>query len=475
MKFLKIISIFALIASLCQATPSVISYRPLQWDWDKIDVNNVTFDENFGWGAATSAFQVEGDVSANKLVQNNWTKAMQGKYPNQKLIPAHVGRGCNHWHKYKEDVKLIKNLGFTDYRFSIKWSAVMPEKDEFDLDAMNHYVDLVRELIKNGINPYVMLFHHEWPLWFDEIGAFEKEENKEYFVKFATFVFEKLQWLLQPEDFKSIKWMTFNEPVGYCLEGYFQAKYPPYKKNLKLAGIVLRNMLDAHVEIYHKFKEKNPNAQIGFAKALVPIDPYCSYNPVDVLISSSFDHLQNYAILSYFTKGEFTWGFPCYARFTAKNKDAIGALDFLAINYYSNVMLGLKFFKIIQAPVPGRHAWSGHKSIYPEGLYRAVKNVAKHLPDVPLIIGENGIATDDATLRDLYIKQHLYAVHQLIKEGHKINAYHWWSLFDSYSWKNGEFNPYGFYAVGPTYERTSREKEGFENFIHLIKHGSYKT
>ncbi len=477
MKFLKFLILFVVFAIVpIQAKQEtekvpVISNYPLQYNWDKIDVHKVSFPKGFGWGAATSAFQIEGTETANgKHIENNWTEAIQ----EGKAKP--IGVACDHWNRYKEDVELIKEINLTDYRFSISWPKIMTGPDKFDADAMQHYIDLTRESIKKNIDPYIMLFHHTWPEeeWFK--FAFEKEENIKYFVRFATYVFNSLRDELDAKNFKRIKWMTFNEPVGYCLNGYFRGKYPPYKKDLKLAGVVIKNMLDAHVAVYHEFKKIDPDAQIGFAKIIVPIDPYRFYHPIDRLISGLFDYLQNYCIFSYFTTGKFTWGFPVYARFTAENDNAIGALDFISVNYYHNVMLRFQCIKpkVFIETVPGRIVWGENKCIYPEGLYRAVVNVNKYLPNVPIIIGENGIATDNQKWREQYIKQHIWIVSKLIKDGYDVRAYHWWALMDTYSWGKGTFSPYGFYKVDPeTYERTLRKDEGFEDFIHFIKNNSY--
>ena len=239
--------------------PQVISKNPLQWDWSKIDVHQVQFSKQFGWGAATSAYQIEGDQTANgKKIKNSWTES---------ATAPKAGSAAGHWDRFREDVQLIKQAGLTEYRFSIKWSAVEPEPGVFDEDAMQHYVDLVDELNANGITPFVMLFHHAWPTWFGDLGDFQKKENIKHFTRFAEYVFHKLNG-------KVTMWMTFNEPAGYCMEAYFTGKYPPYVKSLTTAGKALKNMLDAHASIYHHFKAINPSCQIGLAKMFVPLDPY---------------------------------------------------------------------------------------------------------------------------------------------------------------------------------------------------------
>lgn len=439
------------------AAPTVVSRQPLQWDWSTIDTSEVQFEPAFGWGAATSAYQIEGDQTAHgKKIKNSWTES---------AIAPKAGIAAGHWDRFREDVQLIKQAGLTEYRFSIKWSAIEPEPGVFDEDAMQHYIDLVDELNANGITPFVMLFHHTWPVWFGNVGDFQKKENIPHFTKFADYVFNKLNGKVK-------MWMTFNEPSGYCLEAYFRGKYPPYAKSLRKAGKALKNMIDAHAAIYHHFKEKDPTSKIGFAQMMVPLDPYPTGNPFKKLVSwigcSYFGPMQNTAVLDYFRTGKFDWGFRLHGRVKGKNKFVKGAIDFVGVNYYSHVMLEGSKHKSL----PDRPTSDNGKGVYPEGLLRSIELCAQHLPGVPMWIGENGICDASDTKRDDYFKKHLWVTWYAKQLGYDIRGYHVWTLMDSFNWNTGFANKYGIYKVDfNTYERTLRD--GAKSLITLAKNGRY--
>jgi beta-glucosidase len=422
------------------------------------------------WGAATSAFQIEGTQTANnKQCNNSWTRhadckggrcAVNPKIKHKKI--EQPGIACNHWNLYKEDVALIKQAGLNSYRFSIEWSKINPQKDIFYADAMQHYIDLVDELIENKIQPIVCLFHHAWPTWFDDMGGFEKKENIKEFVAFARYVFEKLH--------KKVDiWMTFNEPVGYAMEGYFRGHYPPFKKDIRICGEVVANMLNAHVAVYHLFHELDTRAslKIGFPKVFNPLDPYYTWQKFDVMICNLFNRLLHDSALNFFKDGRFVWNYV-YGQVKSVNSDAKGALDFLGVNYYTHTTI-CNFSSIIN-PIDTR---AGSRGIYPEGLYRSIKK-AHELTSVlriPMHIAENGVNDPNDLHKDEFFKQHLYIVQKAMAEGIDIDGYFVWSLMDSFSWKSGQDSKMGLYKVDPTtFTRTLYPNaQPFVNFLKKQK------
>ncbi len=285
MKLLKqsLFSIFLL--SVLSQTNASIWQKEVHWNWQQIALDDATFwpslqfPKNFQWGCATSAMQIEGvQTHSGMFVKNNWTEdpKMDGEFKNNK--------GFDHWNRYKEDVQLIKHACFDSYRFSIAWEKIEPCMGIYDESAMQHYKDLVQELKNNGIEPWVCLFHFTIPVWFQELGGFERKENLIHFIKFCNYVFDNLG---DQVNF----WATYNEPSAYVLEGYFRGTYPPHVSNLSTAGMVMNNMLNAHVEIYKTFKQKNKNVQIGLIKMFHPLDPYTTWNPVEQIASKLGNYL----------------------------------------------------------------------------------------------------------------------------------------------------------------------------------------
>lgn len=433
-----------------------------RWNWSKIDtLDNDTcwqrlagyFPKDFAWGVATSAFQIEGTQTSNGLhCQNSWTI-------NKNLPQPGIATG--HWDRYKEDVQLIKNLGMTHYRFSIEWSKVEPECSVFDEAAMQHYIDLVDELIRQGITPIPCLFHHAWPKWFDDKDHFEKEENIKYFVEFAEYVFKKLHDRVH-------MWMTFNEPAGYAMGAYMDNKYPPNKKlDVITCGCWLKHVLYAHVDVALLFKKINPQVQVGFPKVFNPLDPWNKNNPLDYKITQAMNYLLHDATLNFFKTGHFKWGFGI----KGQRKEAPQTLDYLGVNYYTHTNIGW-FMRKKRNHEPFTGDKKHGRTIYPEGLYRSIKKaneLAKAL-HIPLYIAENGLHDPDDMWKNDFIKKHLVVIKKALEEGIDIRGYFWWTLMDSFSWSKQNDSKMGFYLVDAQLNRHLRS--GLQPFLNFIKNGS---
>ena len=168
------------------------------------------FLNQFAWGTATAAHQVEGNNT-----NNNWYD-WENQFDENNKPRIHngdkSGLAADHWNRYPDDIKLMRNLGVNHYRFSIEWSRIEPENGKFDQKAIQHYRDLCDSLIKNNITPVVTLHHFTHPIWFEDIGAFEKKENIDHFIEFSEFVFNGLKDLVP-------LWCTINEPSVYVSQG----------------------------------------------------------------------------------------------------------------------------------------------------------------------------------------------------------------------------------------------------------------
>ena len=441
----------------------------LRWDWSTIDLfrpdffESLNFPKDFKFGVATSAYQIEGPYFNGTVAPDSWVVWQED--PTHIEDGQKVGTACQHCTYYKEDIQRIKECGFTRYRFSILWSKLEPQQGVFDEAVMHYYEDLVDELLRNGIEPIVMLFHHAWPLWFEEQGGFENAENIGDFVEFAQFVFKRL--------YPKVKvWMTINEPSGYALEGFYRGHYPPGKHNLTLAGIVLQNFLDAHVAVYQTYKKyaaDDPELQIGLAHAVHPLDPYHAWHPLEKAAAYCFDYLMNDVVINYFRTGEFWWGFPRWTLVHSYNEFAQDSLDFIGVNYYSHTTIKM-FYRCNNLLAPAHHkeevVTEKGNVVYPEGLYRAIQRCAKL--NKPLYITENGVADKEDTLKDVFIRKHLYAVSKALQEGYDIRSYDYWTLMDNWEWHNGYNQGFGLYHVDfNTQKRTLRD--GTKPFIKFVQ------
>ena len=357
----------------------------------------------------------------------------------------------------------MNDLGVGYYRFSVEWSKIEPESGIINEEALEHYRDVCIALIDSGLTPVITLHHFSHPIWFEELGAFEKEENIEHYIRFSELVFNKLS------DIVPI-WCTINEPAVYVTQGYFNGVFPPGKKDPLLAGYVMRNLLNAHVQVYQHLKSlpNGANVQIGLVKNITQLDPLRRWHILDWYFSGILNDVFTNSTLNLFSKGEFDFYLPAMANVSYKNYDAINSLDFIGLNYYSRwhvkgqLNLAEPFtFELrpqdIQTDMP--------YAIYPEGFYKAVKTIAKL--NVPIIITENGIADDKDDRRSLFIKRYLYALFKTIEEGYDIRGYFYWSLMDNFEWAEGYMMKFGLYDVDfNTQKRTLRS--GSQSFVDIV-------
>jgi beta-glucosidase len=430
------------------SVPQFLLPREIKWDWSSINTTNIWFPKQFLWGCSDSAFQTEGVETAHgKAIENSWTE-----YEKRKNKLVRVGKSCERWTRFKEDFKLLKSLDMTAYRFSVDWSKIEPQEGVFDEAAMQHYKEVVDELLSLKIKPIITLFHHVCPLWFMQKDGFEKEENIIYFVEFARYVFNNLHHNIE-------MWIIFNEPVAYAFEGYFRGRYPPEKRDFALTGKVILNLLNAHVATTKELKKIDPNVKIGIAHMCHPVDAYTKWNPFEQMVTKTFSHLMNETTIKFFKKGTFTW-IPPWIR--GNNPDAIKSLDFFGINYYTHTTIKqMNLFKMEACARPDEKVIDDCgdseriKVMYPEGLYRSIVKASKL--KIPLYITENGVATEDVDIKEEYIKKHLYVISKAIAEGYDIRGYLFWTLMDCFSWNKGYSNKHGIYAVNfETQERIFR-------------------
>lgn len=430
--------------------PTIIKKDPLSWNWELIDTNQLYFPTGFLWGVATSAHQIEGNCT-----NNDWAVWEQ----NQKNY-VKTGKACDHWNRYQEDILLMKKLGINTYRFSLEWSKIEPQPGHFDQQVLHHYQMICKELIKHGIKPVVTLHHFTNPQWFAQLGGFEKAENIKHFVNYCVKAFSHLN------PYVSL-WITFNSPTSYVARAYHAQMAPPGTKNMQLMQEALKNILEAHVQVYHSFK-KLPGAQknVGICHNIYQVEPK---NFWDSAACSTAYHLFNDNVYQFFKTGIFKASVPFKVNVKHVNKLAIRSLDFIGLNYYSHGQM--VNFDVVRHP---GDITTQNKiyTIYPEGLYRALMEITNELAkplNIPIYITENGIATNNEEHRKLFFERYLYALSYAISLGCPVKGYIVWSLLDNYEW--GAYDTqFGMYAVDfKTCERSKEPRKGAKPFLDAVK------
>lgn len=363
------------------------------------------FPRNFLWGVATSAYQVEGGIE-----NCDWSKFHPAK------------KACDHYRLFKKDIKLMKKLNLTAYRFSIEWSRIEPEEGKFNKKEIDHYKNFLIFLKKQNLKSMVTLWHFTTPLWLVKKGGWENKKIIFYFKRYSEKVVEELK------DFVDF-WITINEPLVYTSNSYLKGSWPPQKKNIFSFLKVVRNFIKAHKEVFLSLKEKDKKIKIGIAKSINFISPFNRKSPLDKF--SSF--LAKYFWTDFFLK-------------KIKNE-----LDFIGLNYYTQNKIKFPFFV---KKGGGRESDIGWE-IYPKGIYFVLKDLKKY--NLPIFITENGIADRKDKFRKEFIKEHLFWIHKALQEGVDVRGYFHWSLMDNLEWALGFSPRFGLIEINyKTLERKIR-------------------
>ncbi len=440
---------------LSQTNPDV------KWQWDSINTSDIHFPSNFAWGTATAAHQVEGNNTNNNWYE--WERSVDDGGISRIHNNDRSGLAADHWNRYPEDIILMKDLGVSHYRFSVEWSRIEPEKGRYDLEALAHYRRMCEALVEADITPVVTLHHFTHPTWFEEMGAFEKEENTDHFVGFSELVFNELRDLVP-------MWCTFNEPSVFVAQGYFNGIFPPGKKDPILAGTVLENMLNAHVRTYHQLKSipGSDGNKIGLVKNIFQFDPYRRWHVLDWAFSKILNDVYTNAPLEFLKTGESSFYMPGMVDNKMSNELAVGTLDFIGLNYYSRMHVKGQLNAVEPFVFDTREqdimTDMGYP-LYAEGFHRALKTISRM--DVPIYVTENGLADDSDSVRPLFIKRYLYALNQALRERIDVRGYFYWSLMDNFEWAEGYSMKFGLYEVDlETQDR--RLREGSRPFVEMV-------
>ncbi|MGB2600955.1 MAG: glycoside hydrolase family 1 protein [Candidatus Omnitrophota bacterium] len=418
------------------------------------------FPDNFLWGASTSSHQVEGDNFFN-----DWWEWEQAGHTE----PS--GKACDHYHRFKEDFSLAKELAHNTHRLGLEWSRLEKEDGIWDQNEWDHYKTVLDELIKLGIKPIVTLHHFTLPIWLSRKGGWINDNAASYFSRFAVKAIEELGSRVE-------YWITINEPNILAVLGYYRGIWPPCKKDFGQMLLVIKNMLKAHSNSYGKMHEcalvasSTQAPKIGIAKAVTAFHPASKTSLVDRFYAHLRSRFHNHAFIRSLIKGRI-----CIPGLRPEKLPFKDTVDFIGLNYYFRQFIygkkPVNKFPFGEVYPPELHKDSGEITdmgweVYPEGLYEIVKSFIKY--NKPIMITENGLATTDDTMRRRYIKNHLKQLLRVINEGAPVTGYIHWSLMDNFEWADGYGKRFGLIGVDyATLERSTRESARY--LAEIIKTG----
>ncbi|MFX1254720.1 MAG: GH1 family beta-glucosidase [Promethearchaeota archaeon] len=437
------------------------------------------FPQGFIWGAATSSYQIEGAWNEDGKGESVWDRVSHSSGTIKNGDTGDIA--CDHYHRYKEDVQLMKALGLNAYRFSISWPRIFPTgQGEINQKGVKFYDNLVDELLANDIEPYVTLYHWDLPLalqkkysgWFDQ-GIIDA------YVNYATFMFKHFGDRVK-------KWTTFNEPQIFT--SYFPTTkafrdnlYEGTERKISDFFIEIHNVNMAHAKAVQAFRKfKFSDGKIGTTLNLYPVYPITD-TPADQIAAKFVDTQLNRLYLDPILLGTYP---DEIVSFINQNTDvsypqedlsilkSVLPLDFLGINYYSCLRIGLDkpeevkdeetVLKKLQAREFAQPNKEGKEytemgwEIIPEGLYELLIRIKRDYNNPLIYITENGMAAkDDKLLNDViqdddrlsFLKKHFKEAHKAIQDGVNLQGYFPWSLMDNFEWFYGYSKRFGLFWV----------------------------
>jgi beta-glucosidase len=428
---------------------------------------DAVFPPGFLWGAATSAYQVEGAVRADGRGESIWD--VFSHIPGKTADNATGDFACDHYHRYRDDIALMRELGLSAYRFSIAWPRVFPTgAGPINHAGLDHYRRVVDALLEAGIAPLVTLYHWDLPRPLQSRGGWANRDTALRFGEFAHAVASALGGEVE-------RWITVNEPYIAAYFGHLNGLHAPGLRDLRTTLAAAHHLLLAHAEGMDALRAAlPPSAKAGIALNLAPVEPLGDAN-ADAEAADRFDGVLNRWWLDALYKGRYPDDLLAASAFgdllPEIRADDLARIaqptDFLAVNYYAPMVVrwarGAQPLEVELVERPGVPTTATGWPIDPDGLYRVLTRVRDEYGPASILIGENGAAFDDRLIdgavddpdRERFLHDHLLAAFRALEDGVPLAGYVVWSLLDNFEWAGGYGPRFGLVHVDfATQDRT---------------------
>jgi beta-glucosidase len=429
------------------------------------DPDLTRFPPDFIWGAATSAYQVEGAVAEDNRGPSIWDTFCGVPGAVEGSDTGEIAAG--HYHRWRDDVALMATLGLNGYRFSTSWSRVLPDGvGPVNLAGLDFYDRLVDALLEAGITPCVTLNHWDIPEALQARGGWASRTILDAFVRYADVVTRRLGDRVR-------LWFTQNEPWVIAFLGYYYGQHAPGLHDAGQALQVAHHLLVSHGQAVPVIRANARNAEVGIVNVHFPNRP-ASTSEADHVAAARADLLDNRWFLDALLRGHYPaealdWYGPHAPVIDPGDMATIAApLDVLGVNYYYQRVIAADpdepFFGFRELPHPTSAATGMYWSeIHPPALGDFLLRLAREWPVPGIYITENGLPLAeepvvdgiiDDTPRIDYLAAHIDQVGRAIRGGAPVRGYFAWSLFDTFEWNYGYRPRFGLVRiVRPSLER----------------------
>ena len=444
--------------------------------------NPTSFPEKFIWGAATASYQIEGAWNEDGRGPSIWDSFAH--------TPGKVDNGdsgdvaCDHYHRWREDVRLMSEIGLKAYRFSISWPRLFPEgRGAVNQAGLAFYDRLVDALLEAGILPFVTLYHWDLPQALEEEGGWTARSTAEAFAAYADAASQRLGDRVK-------HWITHNEPAVVTIGGFIQGWHPPGIRHLPSALRASHHLLLSHGWAVPILRHNSPGAEVGITVNINHLVP-ASRSPADLRAHRHEDGLWT----RWFVDPLFGRGYPAdmladfmdsrqattddFDYLQPEDLMAIAApTDFTGLNYYNRKVVRSEDVPeeqnlppaVIQPEKDSPHWTEMDWEIYPDGLHAVLCRLAFEYQVPKIYVTENGCSFSDGPdasgriadqRRTAYLRSHLAAAHRAIQAGVPLAGYFVWSLMDNFEWARGFGQRFGIVWVDFETQARRRKDSSF--------------
>ncbi|WP_054308292.1 GH1 family beta-glucosidase [Mesorhizobium sp. 1M-11] len=419
---------------------------------------SLVLPQGFVFGAATAAYQIEGAPAADGKGESIWDRFC--KTPSVIIDGSSGDVACDSYHRWKDDIAVLKALGLGAYRFSFAWARLLPEgRGAVNAKGVAFYDRLIDDLLAAGIEPYATLYHWDLPQALQDEGGWYNRATADALADYAALAARSFGDRVK-------KWTTLNEPWTFCWSGHASGEDAPGLRDGTKGGVTAsHHALLGHGKAVPIIRAEVPDASVGIVFDLNVAEP-ASADPRDIAAARRFDGAQNRWFLDAVFKGSYPqdmlelYGDLLPAIHADDNAIIAAPVDYLGVNIYRRSVIAegteLAPLNYRRVQPEGLYSAVGYE-IWPRCMYDVLRYVNENYAPKEIYISENGVATRPETvgtdghvwdeLRAAYYVEHLEQVAKAANEGVPVCGYFAWTLMDNFEWAYGYTTPFGITHV----------------------------